>query len=58
MTAQTVECVEKYTRRQMKSKGGSELWRGEQSHAAEGAKEGRGKTHHGVLMAKHPAPKR
>lgn len=28
-------------------------------HAAEGAEEkGTGETHHGVLMAKHPAPKR
>lgn len=41
----------------MRGKGGV-LWRYIQLHAAEGAKEGRSKTHHGVLMAKHPAPKR
>lgn len=41
----------------MRGKGGV-LWRCIQLHAAEGAKEGRSKTHHGVLMAKHPAPKR
>lgn len=48
----------KYTRRQMRGKRGGVLWWSVQLHAAEGAEEGRSKTHHGVLMAKHPAPKR
>lgn len=43
----------------MRGEGGSVLWWRIQLHAAEGAEEkGRSKTHHGVLMAKHPAPKR
>lgn len=42
----------------MRGKGGGMLWRSVQLHAAEGAEEGEKQTHHGVLMAKHPAPKR
>lgn len=58
MTAQTLcRMCWKYTRRQMRGKGGGVLWRSIQLHAAEGAEEGRSKNSPWSFNGKTSRPK-